>query len=108
MNKFVVLSILLIIAIIVSTNPPKKRNRNMDMNKLKSKNIQRLNKIESPQISVNIVDNSRDNPRDNPRSGKHKFLNNMILDPQVSKHAGKFVENRYKDILKEWNGIIKN
>ena len=104
MNKFIILFILVIIAVLVSSNPSKPpMNRNIGLNKYKSYNLKRFNKIESPNISVNITDNSRDKLKNVNITG-----NNMIIDPRISSNADKYVENRYKNILKEWNGIIKN
>ena len=99
MNKFVVISVLLVIAVLLAMDGPKLTLSKHD--KLKSYNTKRLNNMENSQVSVSVSDDSR---KVKSKSSSPK-KNYMLLDINKSEDL---VEKKYKNILKEWNGIIKN
>jgi hypothetical protein len=57
--------------------------------------------MENSQVSVSVSDDSR---KVKSKSSSPK-KNYMLLDINKSEDL---VEKKYKNILKEWNGIIKN
>ena len=108
MNKYVVLSILIILAVLVSTEP--KEHIIYHDSHLKSFNTARLNDIENPNMRFKISDTSRQKPailrtKSNSPLNSEEFL---LMDSNLRKSSQHLVEDRYKNILKEWNGIIQN
>tara|TARA_B110001469_G_C9551245_1_gene273526 strand:+ start:621 stop:938 length:318 start_codon:yes stop_codon:yes gene_type:complete len=105
MNKYVVLSILIILAVLVSTEP--KETKKYPDSHLKSFNTNRLNDIENPNMRFKISDTSRQKSPAKSITPKNseEFL---LMDSNLRMNSKNLVEDRYKNILKEWNGIIQN
>ena len=101
MNKFVVISILLVIAVLLATDSSKSGLRKNKLHSLKSMNTRRLNKLENSTVSVKVSGSARANA--GPRMEKKDYL---ILPAEASNNAQQYVEGKYKNILKEWDGMI--
>jgi hypothetical protein len=92
MHNYVIILVLLVIAVLLAMEGPKFRLSKYD--KLKSYNTNRLNKLENPQISVSVSDNSRtSNIRHVPQN------NYLLLDPSVSRNARDRVNRQYGNIF---------
>jgi len=100
MNKFVVISILLVIALLLATDSSKSGLRKNKLDNLKSMNTRRLNKLENSTVSVKVSGSPRANV------GPQEKKDYLLLPAEASNNAQQYVEGKYKDILKEWDGII--
>jgi hypothetical protein len=102
MNKFVVISILLVIAVLLATDSSKSGLRKNKLHSLKSMNTRRLNKLENSTVSVKVSGTPRAG-NVGPKMEKKDYL---ILPAEASNNAQQYVEGKYKNILKEWDGMI--
>jgi len=115
MNKFITIGILLIIAVILSSydknnvthqlkdNIYKKENiRNKLLRNLKESNVEELNKESEHNEDVIVSGDVRftSNP------DKHKDF--LIIPENQYMNSRNNGNDKYKDILKEWNGVIDN